>query len=164
LIGHLFDSATRWWKRNSYGDIIGAKTQRLGPDTFRVFSKDASRATVGDLIGFRSGTGDHLLRVSSSSRMTLQDLTILNSPNFGIMETSGGDLGANHYLSITVKRGPRPPGAATDPLFSTNADSFHSDEARIGPDVENATSSPCPTTGSLFTAIIRGLWKCPATP
>ncbi|HEY2012827.1 MAG TPA: right-handed parallel beta-helix repeat-containing protein, partial [Bryobacteraceae bacterium] len=137
LIGHLFDGQTRWWKRNVYGDITGARTQRLGPDTFRVFSTAASNATPGDLIGFRSGTGDHLLRVVSSSRMTLQDVTILNSPGFGIVEVLGGDLGPNRYLSITVKRGPRPPGAATDPLFSTNADGFHSLQARIGPDVEN---------------------------
>jgi hypothetical protein len=69
--------------------------------------------------------------------MTLQNLTILNSANFGIAESTGGDLGANHYLSITIKRGPRPPGAITDPLFSTSADGINSTEARTGPDVEN---------------------------
>jgi hypothetical protein len=38
IIGHLFDSTTRWWKRNVVGDIYGTSTQRLGPDSFRVFT------------------------------------------------------------------------------------------------------------------------------
>ncbi|HLW76359.1 MAG TPA: hypothetical protein VKS01_05225, partial [Bryobacteraceae bacterium] len=117
IVGHLFDSTTRWWKRNVYGDIYGTMTQRLGPSSFRIFSTFSNRASVGDLIGFRAGTGDHIIRVTSSSNMTLANLTILNSANFGIAETLGGDFGPNHYTAITIKRGLRPPGAVTDPLF-----------------------------------------------
>jgi len=147
IIGHLFDSTTRWWKRNVYGDIYGTGTQRLGPDSFRVFTSSLAGGAVGDLIGFRSGTGDHIIRVVASSRMTLADLTILNSPNFAVAESLGGDLGPNHYTSITVKRGNRPPGASTDPLFSTTADGFHSTEARQGPDVENCYFESMPDDG-----------------
>jgi len=137
LIAHLFDSSTRWWKRNVGGDIYGTGTQRLGTDTFRIFTRSLGGAAVGDLVGIRTGVGDHIIRVNSCSDMILQNLTILNSANFGIAESTGGDLGANHYLSITIKRGPRPPGATTDPVFSTSADGINSTEARTGPDVEN---------------------------
>jgi hypothetical protein len=147
IIGHLFDSTTRWWKRNVYGDISGTKTQRLGPDSFRVFTNSLAGGAVGDLIGFRSGIGDHIVRVTSSSRMTLLNLTILNSPAFAVTETLGGDLGSNHYTSITVRRGYRPPRASTDPLFSTTADGFHSMEARKGPDVENCHFESMPDDG-----------------
>ena len=147
IIGHLFDSTTRWWKRNVYGDVYGTRTQRLGPNTFRIFTSYIAGAAVGDLIGFRSGTGDHIVRVTSSSRMTLTNLTILNSANFAIAETLGGDLGPNHYTFITVKRGNRPVGASTDPLFSTTADGFHSTEARYGPDVENCYLESMPDDG-----------------
>ena len=84
IVGHLFDSATRLWKRNSYGDIYGTSTQRLGPDTFRVFTGSLGDASVGDLVGFRSGTGDHIINVTACSRMTLRQLTILNSGAFAI--------------------------------------------------------------------------------
>jgi uncharacterized protein (TIGR03437 family) len=147
IVGHLFDSATRWWKRNVYGDVYGTKTQRLGPDTFRVFSGSLDGVVAGDLIGFRSGTGDHIMRVTACSRMNLMDLTILNSANFAVADSLGGDLGPNHYTSITVKRGNRPPGATTDPLFSTTADGFHSTEARQGPDVENCFFESMPDDG-----------------
>jgi uncharacterized protein (TIGR03437 family) len=147
LIGHLFDSTTRSWKRNVDGDIYGTKTQRLGTDTFRVFTSSLAGGVVGDLVGFRSGTGDHVMRVTSSSRMTITDLTILNSANFGVAEGLGGDLGPNHYSSITIKRGPRPPGATTDPLFSTGADGLNSTEARQGPYVENCSFQFMPDDG-----------------
>ncbi len=147
ILGHLFDSTTRWWKRNVFGDILGTRTQRLGPDSFRVFTSFLAGGAVGDLIGFRIGTGDHTVRVELCSRMTLLDLTILNSSNYAVQESLGGDLGPNHYTSITVKRGFRPPGATTDPLFSTTADGFHSTDARKGPDIENCYFESMPDDG-----------------
>ena len=147
IIGHLFDSSTRWWKRGVYGDIYGTKTQRLSANSFRIFTTSLAGAATGDLIGFRSGTGDHIIRITSCSRSTFANLTILNSANFGIAETLGGDLGPNHYLSVTIQRGNRPAGATTDPLFSTTADGFHSTEARYGPDVENCVFESMPDDG-----------------
>ena len=148
--------ATRWWKRNVCGDIHGIKTQRLGADTFRVFTSSLAGGAVGDLIGFRSGTGDHIVRVTASSRMTLMDLTILNSANFAVAETLGGDLGPNHCTSITVKRGNRCQERVPILCFpprrtgSTAAKRVMDRTSRIVP------SNPCRTTGSPFMVIIRG--------
>ncbi len=138
IAGHLFDSTTRWWKRNANGDLYGTATQRLGTDTFRVFTPSFGGA-VGDLIGFRPGTGGSIFDVEASSRMALSDLTILNSLFGGIFEQDSGGLGANAYTNITIKRGNRPANAVTDPLFSTSADGIHSTKARTGPRIENCS-------------------------
>jgi uncharacterized protein (TIGR03437 family) len=147
IIGHLFDSTTRWWKRNVDGDIYGTKTQRLGPDSFRVFTDSLGGGAVGDLVGFRSGTGDTTVRVNSCFRMTLSGLTVFNASGFvAVSESMGADLGPNHYSSITVKRGPRPAGASTDTLFTTLG-GFDSTEAHHGPDVENCYFESMPDDG-----------------
>jgi hypothetical protein len=132
LAGHLFDSATRLWKRNVYDDFYGTSTQRLGTDTFRIFTTYFDGA-AGDLVGIRPGTGDNLIKVISSSLMRLSGLTILNAAEFGILEAFGAGGGANTYSNITITRGSAPAGAATNPLFSTSADGFHSISARTGP-------------------------------
>ena len=95
IIGHLFDPVTRWWKPNVGGDIYGTQTQRLGPDTFRIFTNDLGGGVVGDLVGWRSGVGDHILRVDACSRMVLTSLTIYNSPGGAVQEDIGSQLGPN---------------------------------------------------------------------
>jgi len=147
IIGHLFDSTTRLWKRNVAGDIYGNKTQRLASDTFRIYTDSLGGGAVGDLVALRSGTGDTTVRVNSSSRMTLSNLTVYNASGFvAISEADGGGMGPNHYTHITVTRGPRPPGATTDPLFTTLG-GFDSTEMRSGPDVENCDFEYMPDDG-----------------
>jgi hypothetical protein len=155
LIGHLFDSKTRWWKRNVDGDIFGTMTRRLGPDTFRIFTDSLAGDAAGDLVGLRSGTWDHIIRIQSTSRTTLTDLTILNS-NFGIAEGEGGALGPNRYIGITIRRGNRAPGATTDPLFSTGADESTARPPARGRTSRTAPWNPCLMTESLSAVIIHG--------
>jgi hypothetical protein len=135
-IGYLFDSKTRWWKPGTY-DLYGQAIKRLGTDRFRVFwnvpaGPRLHPVAVGDLMGFR-GSGPHNVTIVTSTRVSLIGVTIYNAGSFAVWE-SGGD-GDNHY-SITVKRGPRPPEAVTDPLFSSTADAFHSTDVRKGPVLE----------------------------
>jgi hypothetical protein len=79
------------------------------------------------------GSGPHNITVADSARIHLSALTILNSPNFAILE-SGGE-GDNHF-TVEVRRGPPPPGAHTAPLLSSTADAFHSVNMRKGPLLE----------------------------
>jgi hypothetical protein len=135
-IGYLFDSKTRWWKPGTY-DLYGQSIKRLGADRFRVFwnvpaGPRLHPVAVGDLMGFR-GSGPHNVTIVTSTRVSLIGVTIYNAGSFAVWE-SGGD-GDNRY-SITVKRGPRPPEAVTDPLFSSTADAFHSTDVRKGPVLE----------------------------
>jgi uncharacterized protein (TIGR03437 family) len=146
LLGHLFDPVTRWWKPGP-GDLNGVKTLRLGSDTFRISLSGASNAQVGDLVGIR-GSGGFLLLIDTCSRMDLMSLTILNSPGGGcIHEQGGGSNGANHFSGITIKRGLRPAGGVGDPLFSATSDAIHSEDARIGPVVENCDFQAMPDDG-----------------
>jgi hypothetical protein len=145
--GYLFDPKTRWWKRGIV-DNSGAKIERLGPDRFRVYwvrplGPPAQPVEIGDPMGFR-GIGFHNVTVMNCARMDLTDLTITSAGSFAVLE-SGGD-GGNHY-SVAVKRGPRPPGAETDPLFSSTADAFHSVGVRQGPMVDHCYFEAMPDDG-----------------
>jgi hypothetical protein len=135
-IGYLFHPTTRWWKAGTY-DLYGQKLERLAVDRFRVYWNIPAGpvlhpVALGDLMGFR-GTGPHNVTIVNCTRVSLFDVTIYNAGSFAVWE-AGGD-GDNHY-AITVKRGPRPPGAVTDPLFSSTADAFHSTDVRKGPVLE----------------------------
>jgi hypothetical protein len=66
--------------------------------------------------------------------MRLDDVTVYNAAAFAVVEAGGEGL--NHYR-ITVKPGPRPPGARSDPLLSSSADAFHSVGVRRGPVLED---------------------------
>jgi len=136
-VGYLFDASTRWWKPGTF-DLNGEKIERLGPDRFRVYwsrpmGRDVHPVAVGDLIAFR-GVGDHNLRVLNSADMEITDVTIYNAGLFAVWEFDGE--GHNRY-AISVKRGPRPAGASTDPLLSSTADAFHSTNVRKGPILEH---------------------------
>jgi polygalacturonase len=135
--GNLFDPKTRWFKRGIF-DNSAARVERLGPDKFRLYWNRAAGpnqlpVSVGDLMAFR-GSGQHNATVVGSSRVELTDLTITTAGSFALWEGHGD--GPNIYRSITVKRGPRPPGAETDPLLSATADAFHSTNMRQGPVIE----------------------------
>src|SRR5262249_43830148 len=54
--------------------------------------------------------------------------------SFAIWESEGD--GDNHY-SVSVRRGPRPAGARSDPLLPSTADAFHSTNVRRGPVLED---------------------------
>src|SRR5262249_30228253 len=68
------------------------------------------------------------------AKITLDDVTIYNAGAFALWEVEGD--GDNRY-TIDVKRGPRPPGAHSDPLLSSTADAFHSVNVRKGPQLEH---------------------------
>jgi hypothetical protein len=145
--GYLFDPKTRWWKRGVL-DCYGEKVERLGPDKFRIYWKrplgpDVHPVAIGDLMGFR-GSGWHNITVLGCSGMNLTGVTITSAGLFAVWEGHGG--GPNHY-SVTVKRGPRPAGAKTDPLFSSTADAFHSTNMRKGPVLENCYFESMPDDG-----------------
>ncbi|CAF4736495.1 unnamed protein product, partial [Rotaria sp. Silwood2] len=46
--------------------------------------------------------------------------------------------GNNRYERISARSGPKPIGATTEPLMSSNADGFHSASVRRGPTIFNS--------------------------
>jgi hypothetical protein len=139
-MGCSFDAKTRRLKSGVY-DISAAKVERLDGSLFRLYGKGP--VSVGDLAAFR-GSGHHNITLIDCGQMDIRDVTIYNSGMFGVLE-SGGE-GRNHY-SVTIKRGPPPSGAKTDPLYSTSADGFHSARVRNGPTLDNCSFEGMPDDG-----------------
>ena len=136
-VAYLFDPKSRWWRPGTY-DLNGQRIERRGPGHFRVYWQRPSGPQLhpvetGDPICFR-GSGPHNITVLNCGRMTLEGVTVFNAASFAIWE--GGGEGGNRY-SVTITRGPRPPGALTDPLLSSTADAFHSTSVRRGPILDN---------------------------
>ncbi|HVN04243.1 MAG TPA: right-handed parallel beta-helix repeat-containing protein [Bryobacteraceae bacterium] len=139
-VGCLFDARTRRLKAGAY-DIGAVRIEQLGPTLFRFYGKGPE--AVGDLAAFR-GSGRHNITLIECGQMDVRDVTIYNSGMFGVWE--GGGEGKNYY-SLQIKRGPAPPGAKTEPLYSTCADGFHSSRMRKGPTVENCSFEGMPDDG-----------------
>jgi hypothetical protein len=135
--GSLFDPKSRKIRPDAF-DLSELRIERRGPDLFRLFRNPPSgggvqSVTPGDLVAFR-GSGEHNISVLNSTGVRLEGVTVYNSPAFAVFEADGEGL--NHYR-ISVKPGPRPAGARSDPLFSSAADAFHSVNVRHGPVLEN---------------------------
>jgi hypothetical protein len=139
-IGSLFDARTRNLKSPVY-DINASKIERVSGSLFRLYGGGPEGA--GDLAAFR-GSGHHSISVINCAGMDIRDITIYNSGMFAVLETLGE--GGNYY-SFQVKRGPRPAGARTDPLYSSSADGFHSTTMRQGPTLENCYFEHMPDDG-----------------
>ena len=133
--GSLFDVTSRNFASGAI-DLVEKSAARRDPNLFRVQrNPDTGRQAVspGDLVFFR-GTGYHNISLLNCANMRLEGVIVLNAGAFAVFE-SGGDGG--NYYRVTVKPGPRPPGARTDPLVSSTADAFHSFNVRHGPTLED---------------------------
>jgi hypothetical protein len=77
--------------------------------------------------------------VTRSGSTTLIDLKLLASPGMGIMEDAGA--GGTRLQTVSIVPGPRPKGATTDRLVSTNSDGSHFATVEHGPTIEDCTFS-----------------------
>src|SRR6516164_7938882 len=85
-----------------------------------------------------TSTGD-AISVTGCVSTTLLDLKLLASPGMGIVEDAGA--GGTRLQKVSVVPGPRPKGATTDRLVSTNADGSHFATVEHGPTIEDCTFS-----------------------
>ncbi|WP_298276845.1 right-handed parallel beta-helix repeat-containing protein [uncultured Bradyrhizobium sp.] len=88
---------------------------------------------VGDVVTVANG-GAHAIAVDTSVATSLIDLKLLASPGMGIIE-NGGE-GTMMLQKVSVVPGPRPKGATTDRLISTNSDGSHFTAVAHGPTIE----------------------------
>jgi hypothetical protein len=142
--GYVFNPKTRQWKAGTY-DLSATRVERLGPDRFRLFWRGKPRhaAAVGDLMAFR-GKGGTDIYVGNCAGMNLTEVAIRSGGGFCIHEADG-DGGSRFSYKVTY--GPRPAGAAADPIIACNADAFHSSNVRRGPLVENCLFEGMPDDG-----------------
>jgi hypothetical protein len=93
---------------------------------------------VGDVVAITNSSGA-AIDVTGSGATTFIDLKLLASPGMGIVENAGA--GGTRLQKVSVVPGPRPKGATTDRLVSTNADGSHFATVEQGPIIEDCTFS-----------------------
>ena len=144
-VWYLFDRATRRLKNGS-PDFRGTGVEKLASDRFRVgFAAPLAGAIeVGDLTA-RRGLGASGLQSNECAGMTFENVSVQFAGGFGFFESGGA--GGNRYRAVSVKPGPRPPGASADPLLASNADGLHSSGVGKGPLVENSLFTRMPDDG-----------------
>ena len=91
---------------------------------------------VGDVVAICNGSA-HAITVDSSVATSLIDVKLLASPGMGIIE-NGGE-GSMMLQKVSVIPGPRPKGASTDRLISTNSDGSHFTAVAHGPTLEDCS-------------------------
>jgi len=91
---------------------------------------------VGDVVAI-SNSGATAVTIDSSAATSLIDVKLLASPGMGILE-NGGE-GGMLLQKVSVVPGPRPKGASTDRLISTNSDGSHFTAVTHGPTIEDCS-------------------------
>jgi hypothetical protein len=91
---------------------------------------------VGDVVAVTNSTNG-AIGVTGSASTAFIDLKLLASPAMGIVENGGA--GGTRLQKVSIVPGPRPNGATTDRLVSTNADGSHFATVEHGPTIEDCT-------------------------
>jgi len=79
----------------------------------------------------------HAIIVDGSLATTFYGLKLLASPGMGIQENGGA--GGMVLKNVSIVPGPRPAGATTDRLVSTNSDGTHFITVERGPTIQDCT-------------------------
>lgn len=130
---NIFDPNTRELKPG-LDDLFFIEVQRIEAGLFRfIFAKPLSQRfqiREGDLAGWRGVVAPDLFFIECEG-LQLTDVVIQSGSGFVIYEAGGN--GGNVYRRCRIERGPAPKGGTERPLFSANADGFHSVSVRRGP-------------------------------
>ncbi len=131
----VFDAGTKNWKRDSYG---------LQPVTFEGIDRDTAKITMVAQRDSNLAAGDLLVierrdipgvNIVLTKNLTIDGLVIHAAPGVGII----GRYGAGQQIirNVRIERGPKPPEADCERLFSTGADGLNYAICRQGPTVLN---------------------------
>jgi hypothetical protein len=138
----FFDSITRELKRNSVTTYSGnySALTRVGERRYRAVKNGTWSAgeKIGDLVVFNVVSNlpypaPHTIFLQNCVNMQLENITVYGSNTFSFFEDN---CRASHYNHCIVKRGNSSPGVPPR-LRSGNADGINSNNASIGPLVEN---------------------------
>ncbi|CAF4386939.1 unnamed protein product [Rotaria sp. Silwood2] len=133
---YVFDRNTRQLKDKSY-DYYSTGISRIDHRRFEVMFNDnlGGSVAIGDLVSMR-GKGDFGIISEICELMNFIDVHLEFAGLFAWFETEG--KGNNRYERISARPGPKPIGATTEPLMSSNADGFHSASVHRGPTILNS--------------------------
>jgi Right handed beta helix region len=140
----VMDRRTRALKAGARDFLGPRRAERVGEGLIKVHLQWSANdvfpsqlpIVVGDVITITNSSADAIV-VDNSASTTFIDLKLLASPAMGILENGGHGGTALHRVSVVP--GPRPRGATTDRLVSTNADGSHFITVEHGPTMEDCT-------------------------
>jgi hypothetical protein len=138
----VMDRRTRSLKPGARDFLSPKRAERLGPGLIRVTLHWSANDTFpsqlkianGDPVAICNSIADAVV-VTDCSDTTFSDVKLLASPAMGILENSGP--GGTRFERVSIVPGPRPKGATTDRLVSTNSDGSHFTAVARGPVIED---------------------------
>jgi hypothetical protein len=140
----VMDRRTKALKPGARDFLTPAKVERISPGLIKVHLRWSANdcfpsqlpVAVGDTVTIANGYA-HAIVVDGSTATSFIDLKLLASPGMGILENGGA--GSMLLQKVSVVPGPRPKGAATDRLISTNSDGSHFITVEQGPTIEDCS-------------------------
>jgi hypothetical protein len=140
----VMDRQTKALKAGARDFLNPAKVERISPGLIKVHLRWGANdcfpsqlpVTVGDTVTIASGNA-HAIVVDGSAATSFIDLKLLASPGMGFLENGGA--GSMMLQKVSVIPGPRPKGATTDRLVSTNSDGSHFITVEQGPTMEDCS-------------------------
>jgi parallel beta-helix repeat protein len=140
----VMDRRTKALKVGARDFLAPAKVERISPGLIKVHLRWGANdcfpsqlpVVVGDTVTIANGYA-HAIVVDGSDATSFIDLKLLASPGMGILENGGA--GSMMLQKVSVVPGPRPKGAATDRLISTNSDGSHFITVERGPTMEDCS-------------------------
>jgi parallel beta-helix repeat protein len=91
---------------------------------------------VGDVVAITNSSAD-AIGVDGSEATSFINVKLLASPGMGLLENGGA--GSMLLQKVSIIPGPRPKGASTDRLVSTNSDGSHFGTVERGPTIEDCS-------------------------
>jgi hypothetical protein len=140
----VMDRHTRALKPGARDFLTPSRIERIGDKLIKVVLRWGANDTfpsqlpiaAGDVVTMCNGYS-HAIVVDGSLATTFYGLKLLASPGMGILENGGP--GGMVLQNVSIIPGPRPAGATTDRLVSTNSDGTHFITVERGPTIQDCT-------------------------
>jgi parallel beta-helix repeat protein len=140
----VMDRRTRALKPGARDFLSPSRIERVGDKLIKVHLQWGANDTfpsqlpvaAGDVVTICNGSA-HAIVVDNSLATTFYGLKLLASPGMGILENGGA--GGMVLQNVSIVPGPRPTGATTDRLISTNSDGSHFITVERGPTIQDCT-------------------------
>jgi hypothetical protein len=140
----VMDRKTRALKPGARDFLTPAKAEKMSDGLIKVHLRWSANdcfpsqlpIAVGDVVAIMNGSA-HAIVVDGSDATSFIDVKLFASPGMGLLE-NGGE-GSMLLQKVSIVPGPRPKGASTDRLISTNSDGSHFITVERGPTMEDCS-------------------------
>jgi parallel beta-helix repeat protein len=140
----VMDRATKALKTGARDFLTPAKVEKISEGLIRVHLRWGANdcfpsqlpVVVGDVVVIANGSA-HAIVVDGSAATSFIGVKLFASPGMGLLENGGA--GSMMLQKVSIVPGPRPKGATTDRLVSTNSDGSHFITVERGPTMEDCS-------------------------